>query len=66
MRDYTEFHSQLLERWLLTPQVVDKYFRHYKTGEPMPQALIDKISKAATFNQGFQTVEFLGSLVHDC
>jgi peptidyl-dipeptidase Dcp len=65
VRDYTEFHSQLLERWLLTPQVVDKYFRHYKTGEPMPQALIDKIDKAATFNQGFATVEFLGSAIMD-
>jgi peptidyl-dipeptidase Dcp len=65
VRDYTEFHSQLLERWLLTPQVVDKYFRHYKTGEQMPQQLIDKINKAATFNQGFQTVEFLGSAIMD-
>jgi len=65
VRDYTEFHSQLLERWLLTDQVVDKYFRHYKTGEPMPKALIEKIDKAATFNQGFQTVEFLGSAIMD-
>ncbi len=65
VRDYTEFHSQLLERWLLTPQVVDRYFRHYRTGESMPQALIDKINKAATFNQGFQTVEFLGSAIMD-
>jgi peptidyl-dipeptidase Dcp len=65
VRDYTEFHSQLLERWLLTPQVVDTYFRHYETGEPMPKALIDKINKAATFNQGFGTVEFLGSAIMD-
>jgi peptidyl-dipeptidase Dcp len=65
VRDYTEFHSQLLERWLLTDQVVDKYFRHYQTGEPMPKALIDKINNAATFNQGFQTVEFLGSAIMD-
>ena len=65
VRDYTEFHSQLLERWLLTDQVVDKYFRHYKTGEPMPKALIDKINKADTFNQGFETVEFLGSAIMD-
>ena len=65
VRDYTEFHSQLLERWLLTDQVVDKYFRHYQTGEPMPKGLIDKINKAATFNQGFQTVEFLGSAIMD-
>ena len=65
VRDYTEFHSQLLERWLLTDQVVDNYFRHYKTGEPMPKALIEKINKAATFNQGFETVEFLGSAIMD-
>lgn len=65
VRDYTEFHSQLLERWLLTPQVVDTYFRHYKTGEPMPKELIDKINNAATFNQGFSTVEFLGSAIMD-
>jgi peptidyl-dipeptidase Dcp len=65
VRDYTEFHSQLLERWLLTDQVVDKYFRHYQTSEPMPKELIDKINKAATFNQGFQTVEFLGSAIMD-
>jgi peptidyl-dipeptidase Dcp len=65
VRDYTEFHSQLLERWLLTDQVVDKYFRHYETGEPMPKALIEKINNAATFNQGFQTVEFLGSAIMD-
>ncbi len=65
VRDYTEFHSQLLERWLLTPQVVDTYFRHYKTGEPMPKALIDKLNRAATFNQGFATVEFLGSAIMD-
>jgi peptidyl-dipeptidase Dcp len=65
VRDYTEMQSQLLERWLLTDQVVDKYFRHYQTGEPMPKALIDKINNAATFNQGFETVEFLGSAIMD-
>jgi peptidyl-dipeptidase Dcp len=65
VRDYTEFHSQLLERWLLTPQVVDTYFRHYQTGAAMPKELIDKINKAATFNQGFETVEFLGSAIMD-
>jgi len=65
VRDYTEFHSQLPEHWLLTDKVVATYFRHYKTGEPMPKALIDKIHKAATFNQGFETVEFLGSAIMD-
>jgi peptidyl-dipeptidase Dcp len=52
VRDYTEFHSQLLERWLLTDQVVDKYFRHYQTGEPMPKALIDKINNARNVQPG--------------
>jgi len=65
VRDYTEFHSQLLERWLLSDQVVDKYFRHYQTGEPMPKELIAKIENAGTFNQGFDTVEFLGSAIMD-
>jgi peptidyl-dipeptidase Dcp len=65
VRDYTEFHSQLLERWLLTDRVVDRFFRHYQTGEPMPKALIEKITRAATFNQGFGTVEFLGSAIMD-
>ncbi|MDZ4759511.1 MAG: M3 family metallopeptidase [Alphaproteobacteria bacterium] len=65
VRDYTEFHSQLLERWLLTDKVVDGYLIHYKTGEAMPKALVQKIRNAATFNQGFQTVEFLGSAIMD-
>jgi len=65
VRDYTEFHSQLLERWLLTPQVVDTYFRHYQTATAMPKELIDKINRAETFNQGFETVEFLGSAIMD-
>ncbi len=65
VRDYTECHSQLLERWLVTDKVVDTYFRHYKTGEAMPKELIEKIKQAATFNQGFQTVEFLGSAILD-
>jgi peptidyl-dipeptidase Dcp len=65
VRDYTEMQSQLLERWLLTDQVVDRFFRHYQTGEPMPKELIERIEKAATFNQGFETVEFLGSAIMD-
>jgi peptidyl-dipeptidase Dcp len=65
VRDYTEFHSQLLERWLLTEPVIRTYLTHYRTGRPMPERLVQKIREAATFNQGFQTVEFLGSAIMD-
>ena len=53
VRDYTEFQSQLLERWLSTDEVIDNYLVHYKTGKPMPKALIEKIKQAATFNSRF-------------
>ncbi|SFC94262.1 peptidyl-dipeptidase Dcp [Microbulbifer thermotolerans] len=65
VRDYTEFQSQLLERWLSTDAVIDKYLVHYKTGEPIPSELVAKIKKAATFNQGFATTEYLASALVD-
>lgn len=65
MRDYTEFQSQLLERWVLTDPVVNNYLTHVETGEPMPQALIDRIRAAANFNQGFSTGEYLASALMD-
>jgi len=65
VRDYTEFQSQLLERWLLTDQVIDKYLVHYKTGEPIPDELVAKIKNATTFNQGFETTEYLASALVD-
>ncbi|WP_299214087.1 M3 family metallopeptidase [uncultured Aquimarina sp.] len=65
VRDYTEFQSQLLERWLSTDKVIDTYLVHYKTGEPMPKALVAKVKKAATFNQGFATTEYLASALMD-
>jgi len=65
VRDYTEFQSQLLERWLLTDKVISGYLRHHQTGKAMPQELVDRILKASTFNQGFATVEFLGSAIMD-
>jgi peptidyl-dipeptidase Dcp len=65
VRDYTEFQSQLLERWLSTDKVINQFLKHYKTGEPMPKALVAKIEKAATFNQGFATTEFLASALMD-
>ena len=65
VRDYTEFQSQLLERWLSTDKVIDNYLVHYKTGEPIPKVLVEKIKKAATFNQGFATTEYLASALMD-
>ena len=65
VRDYTEFQSQLLERWLSTDEVINKYLVHYKTGKPMPKALIEKIQKSSTFNQGFSTTEYLASAIMD-
>jgi len=65
VRDYVEFPSQLLEHWVGTPEVLQKYAVHYKTGKPIPLALVDKIKKAATFNQGFSTTEYLASALVD-
>ncbi len=65
VRDYTEFQSQLLERWLSTDEVIDNYLVHHETGEPIPDALVAKIKAAATFNQGFATTEYLASALVD-
>jgi len=65
VRDYTEFQSQLLERWLSTDEIISKYLVHYKTGEVIPETLVAKIKKAATFNQGFGTTEYLASALMD-
>ncbi len=64
-RDYVEFPSQLMEHWLSTPEVLQKFALHYQTGKPIPQELVDKINKASTFNQGFATVEYLASALVD-
>ena len=64
-RDYVEFPSQLLEHWVSTPEVLNKFALHYKTGAPMPKELATKIEKAATFNQGFSTVEYLSAALID-
>ena len=65
VRDYTEFQSQILERWLATDKVINQFLVHYKTGEAIPQQLVEKIKKAATFNQGFSTTEYLASAIMD-
>jgi peptidyl-dipeptidase Dcp len=64
-RDYVEFPSQLLEHWLSTPEVLNKFALHYQTGKPMPKEILDKIERSAKFNQGFDTVEFLASALID-
>lgn len=65
VRDYVEFPSQLLEHWLSTPEVLQRFAVHYQTGQPIPQTLVDRIEKASTFNQGFETVEYLASALVD-
>ena len=65
VRDYTEFQSQLLERWLSTDAVINNYLTHVKTGAPMPTELVAKIKAAANFNQGFSTTEYLASALVD-
>ncbi|QXP59625.1 M3 family metallopeptidase [Olleya sp. HaHaR_3_96] len=65
VRDYTEFQSQLLERWLSTDEVINQFLVHNKTGEPIPASLVAKIKKASTFNQGFGTTEYLASALMD-
>jgi peptidyl-dipeptidase Dcp len=64
-RDYVEFPSQLLENWVKTPEVFSRFALHQETGKPIPGELVAKIEKAATFNQGFATVEYLGSALID-
>ncbi len=65
VRDYTEFQSQLLERWLPTDEVISRFLVHYQTGEAMPADLVAKIKAAANFNQGFSTTEYLASALVD-
>jgi peptidyl-dipeptidase Dcp len=63
-RDYVEFPSQLLEHWLPTKEVLERFAVHHETGEPIPAALVAKVERAKNFNQGFATVEYLaGALV---
>ncbi|HUP41716.1 MAG TPA: M3 family metallopeptidase, partial [Thermoanaerobaculia bacterium] len=65
VRDYTEFQSQLLESWLLTEPVIERFLVHHETGEPMPAELVAKIEQSKTFNEGFETTEYLASALID-
>ncbi len=60
-RDFVEFPSQVMENWFGEPETLRMFARHYETGEPIPDALIEKIRAAANFNQGFATVEYLAA-----
>lgn len=64
-RDFVEFPSQILEDWLSDPAVLDRFARHHETGEVIPRELVDRIARAATFNQGFETTEYLSSALYD-
>ncbi|MFL5311000.1 MAG: M3 family metallopeptidase, partial [Myxococcales bacterium] len=64
-RDYVEFPSQLLEHWLETREVLDRFALDYRTGKPIPAALVAKIERSKTFNQGFATVEYLSAALVD-
>ena len=60
-RDFVELGSQIMENWATDPEVLKMYAKHYKTGEPIPDALIEKINRSRFFNQGFETVEYLAA-----
>ena len=64
-QDYVELPSQVMENWAGDPEVLKLYAKHYKTGEVIPDALINKIDKSGLFNQGFITVEYLAASVLD-
>ena len=60
-RDFVELCSQIMERWAEDPAVIKTYARHYQTGDPIPQELLDKVQKAGLFNQGFAMAELLAA-----
>jgi peptidyl-dipeptidase Dcp len=64
-RDYVEFPSQLMEHWLSTPDVLQRFALHHQTGEPLPASLAERIERAATFNEGFATTEYLAAALVD-
>ncbi|MDP1832361.1 MAG: M3 family metallopeptidase [Geothrix sp.] len=64
-RDFVELPSQVMENWAMEPEVLKLYARHYKTGEAMPDALVAKMKKAATFGEGFATVEYMAASLLD-
>jgi peptidyl-dipeptidase Dcp len=61
LHDFVELPSQLYEHWLDRPEILTRFAKHYQTGAVMPQALMDRLIKSRTFNQGYTTAEYLGS-----
>ena len=64
-RDYVEYPSQVHEHWVLTRPILDRFALHYQTHQPMPQSLVDKVHRSETFNQGYDTVEYLSAAIVD-
>jgi peptidyl-dipeptidase Dcp len=64
-KDFVELPSQLYEHWLTRPEVLSRFARHYKTGKPVPPALLKRLEAARNFNQGFKTVEYLSAAIVD-
>jgi peptidyl-dipeptidase Dcp len=64
-RDFVEFPSQVNEMWILWPEVLDNYARHYETGERLPQAWVDKLNESSTFNEGHATTSYMAASVLD-
>ncbi|MEL0626577.1 M3 family metallopeptidase [Salinibacterium amurskyense] len=64
-RDFVEFPSQVNEMWMLWPEVLDNYAKHYETGQPMPREIVERIQASAAFNEGFLTSEYLAAALID-
>ena len=64
-RDFVEFPSQVNEMWILWPEVLDNYARHYQTGERLPQSWVDKLNESSTFNEGHATTSYLAAAILD-
>ena len=64
-RDFVEFPSQVNEMWAVWPEVLSNYAKHYQTGAPMPQELLDKVIASKKFNEGFRTTEYLAASILD-
>jgi peptidyl-dipeptidase Dcp len=64
-RDFVEFPSQIFEHWMSAPETLRRFARHYQTGEPMPEALMQRLLAARNFNMGFATVEYAGAAMLD-
>ena len=65
LRDFVELPSQLMEHWLLQPQVLKQHAKHWKTGAPMPETLVDKVKAASLCGKGFGTVEYTACALVD-